>query len=236
MSLARDLVALDQQLRREGVDPFASLEEGGLLSAAETAGVLGRLESLAYADPARVLRLCLQAMRVQHDELKPRLLEAELVATLPPEVPGIARPTSQVLIEMLRPPIGEVILLGYEVSDETMMRLLGDAAAAGATVIAICDRERGAAQRLLERWPRDVQKPRIFQDRQRRDVARYASMHAKCLLVDGDDLLVTSANFTFHGLHGNIEIGIRLSGDPATEARKIFSHLVESRILEEVAC
>ncbi len=206
------------------------------MDAAETTGVLSRIESLGYADPARVLRLCLQALRVQHDELQPRLLEAELVATLPPEVPGIARPTSQVLIEMLRPPVQEVILLGYEVSDETMMELLGDAAAAGAIVIAICDRERGAAQRLLERWPQGARKPRIFQDRQRADGARYASMHAKCLLVDGDDLLVTSANFTFHGLHGNIEIGIRLSGKPAAEARKIFSHLVESRVLEEVAC
>jgi hypothetical protein len=47
---------------------------------------------------------------------------------------------------------------------------------------------------------------------------------------------VTSANFTFHGLHGNIEIGVRLRGAPATEARKIFSHLVENRILEYTSC
>lgn len=60
-------------------------------------------------------------------------------------------------------------------------------------------------------------------------------MHAKCLLVDGSDLLVTSANFTFHGLHGNIEIGIRVRGAQAAEARKIFSHLVDSKIVEEVA-
>ena len=60
----------------------------------------------------------------------------------------------------------------------------------------------------------------------------YASMHAKCLLVDGEDLLVTSANFTFHGLHGNIEVGVRLSGPPASEARKIFSHLVREGVVE----
>lgn len=236
MSVARDLVALDERLRREGADPFAPLEQGGLFGTAETYGVLSRLEALGYPDPARVLRLCLQALRVQHDELQPRLLEAELVATLPPEVPGIARPTGQVLIEMLRPPVREVIFLGYEVSDEVLMQLLRDAAVGGANVIGICDREHGAAQRVLERWPPGTRKPRLFQDRQRRDGARYASMHAKCLLVDGDDLLVTSANFTFHGLHGNIEIGIRLSGAPAAEARKIFSHLVESRVLEEVSC
>jgi len=59
-------------------------------------------------------------------------------------------------------------------------------------------------------------------------------MHAKCVLVDGSDLLVTSANFTFHGLHGNIEIGVRLSGAAAAEARKIFSHLVEDGVVEPV--
>ena len=62
----------------------------------------------------------------------------------------------------------------------------------------------------------------------------YSSMHAKCLLVDGTDLLITSANFTFHGLHGNIEIGARLSGSSALEARKFFSHLVDNGIVEEV--
>jgi len=60
-------------------------------------------------------------------------------------------------------------------------------------------------------------------------------MHAKCLLVDGTDLLITSANFNFHGLHGNIEIGIRISGPPAAEARKIFSHVVESGLVGEVS-
>jgi len=35
-------------------------------------------------------------------------------------------------------------------------------------------------------------------------------------------------------MHGNIEIGIRLCGQPAAEARKIFSHLVEQRVVQEV--
>ena len=114
------------------------------------------------------------------------------------------------------------------------MRLLSDASSRGADVVMICDRVHGSAQRLLAEWPPGIRQPRIFQDRERPEGAPYASMHAKCLLVDGRDLLVTSANFTFHGLHGNIEIGVRLSGLPVAEARKIFSHLVECRIVEEI--
>jgi phosphatidylserine/phosphatidylglycerophosphate/cardiolipin synthase-like enzyme len=234
MGLARDLVELEARLRdREGIDLFALVERGGLLGTPECASVLGRIRS---TDPASVMRLCLQALRIQHEELRPKLLDAELVATLPPETPGIARPTERVVREMIDGATTEIILLGYELTDRDLIGLLAAAAGRGSSVIMICDRGRGAAQRLLESWPSHTPPPRIFHDRERAEGAPYASMHAKCLLTDGRDLLVTSANFTFHGLHGNIEIGVRLGGAPAAEARKIFSYLVESRVLEDVSC
>lgn len=234
MGIARELAALEKKLRDSGVDLFAPVERGGLRGVAEANVVLRYVESMGFSDPMGVMRLCLQALRVQHDEIAPQLLKAELVATLPPEMPGIARPTGQVLFEMLRPQISEAILLGYEFTDQQVLQLLAEATSRRADVIMICDRQRGAARRILEAWPSGFQRPRVFQDRQRAAGAAYASMHAKCLLVDGSDLLITSANFTFHGLHGNIEIGIRLSGPPVAEARKVFSHLVEARLVEEV--
>jgi len=234
MGIARDLVELEDRLRGLGVDLFAPVEQGGLLDAAVANTVLRRVESFGFDDPMSVMRLCLQTLRVQHDEMAPRFLKAELVATLPPDVPGIARPTGQVLFEMLHQQAREAILLGYEFTDQKFLGLLAETASRGAEVIIICDRERGSARRIIEAWPKGVKRPRVFQDRERLDSALYASMHAKCLLVDGNDLLVTSANFTFHGLHGNIEIGIRLSGPPVAEARKIFSHLVDAQLVEEV--
>jgi phosphatidylserine/phosphatidylglycerophosphate/cardiolipin synthase-like enzyme len=231
MGLARDLVELEARLRdRRDLDLFAPLERSGLLETPECASMLGRVRS---ADPASVIRLCLQALRIQHEELRPKLLDAELVATLPPETPGIARPTERVVREMIDGAATEIILLGYELTDRNLIGLLGAAAGRGAGVVMICDRARGAAQRVQDFWPSHAPLPRIFHDRERADSAPYASMHAKCLLIDGRDLLVTSANFTFHGLHGNIEIGVRLSGAPAAEARKVFSHLVESGVLED---
>jgi phosphatidylserine/phosphatidylglycerophosphate/cardiolipin synthase-like enzyme len=232
MGVARDLVELEARLREQpGVDLFCPAEAGGVVSAPECASLL---PSIRATDPASVLRLCLQALRIQHDELRPSMLSAELVATLPPEAPGIARPTERVVHEMVGGAKKEVILLGYEVTDRGMIGLLAAAASRGADVILMCDRGRGAAARVREAWPSHTPRPRIFHDRERSDGAAYASMHAKCLLVDAADLLVTSANFTFHGLHGNIEIGIRLGGTPAAEARKMFLHLVESRLVESV--
>jgi len=232
MGLARDLVELEARLReRTDVALFSPIEQSGLLSTPECASMLARIVS---TEPVSVLRLCLQALRIQHEELRSRLLDAELVATLPPDTPGLARPTDRVVLEMITRARGEIILLGYELTDQILVRRLADAASHGTIVIMICDRGRGSAKRVLDAWPSDTRPPRIFHDRERTDGARYSSMHAKCLLVDGSDLLVTSANFTFHGLHGNIEIGVRLAGSPAAEARKIFGHLVESRLLEEV--
>lgn len=231
MGLARDLVELEARLRdREDLDLFAPIEGSGLLESAECASMLGRIRS---TDTASVMRLCLQALRIQHDELRPKLLDAELVATLPPETPGIARPTERVVREMIDGAAKEIILLGYELTDRSLIGLLAAAAGRGTAIIMICDRGRGAGHRVREFWPSHTPPPRIFHDRERADGAPYASMHAKCLLIDGVDLLVTSANFTFHGLHGNIEIGVRLSGAPAAEARKVFSHLVEDRLLDE---
>lgn len=233
MGLARDLVDLESLLRANRVDPFVSVERSGLLETPDADEVLSAIRRAGFSDAARVMLLCLQALRIQDDNMGPNLINAELVTTLPPEMPGLARATGQVMREMLRPPVDEVILLGYELSDPQMINLLVNASLHGANVIMICDRSRGSAQRILDRWPKAVRMPRVYQDSQREDATPYASMHAKCLLVDGVDLLITSANFTFHGLHGNVEIGVRLSGPPANEARQIFSYLVERRIVEE---
>ena len=234
MGIARDLVELEARLRdRADINLFAPVERSGVLAVPECVSMLGRIRA---TDSVSVMRLCLQALRIQREELRPKLLDAELVATLPPEIPGIARPTERVAREMIEGAATEIILLGYELTDRDLMGLLAAAAGKGASVILICDRSRGAAARVLDVWPSSTPPPRIFQDRERADGATYASMHAKCLLADASDLLVTSANFTFHGLHGNIEIGVRLRGAPAAEARKIFSHLVEDRVLEDVSC
>ena len=232
LGVPRDLVELEESLRSEGiVDMFAPLERSGLRESPSASALSEHLLRVGFHEPDRTMRLCLQALRVKHEEMAGHAVSAELVATLPPEMPGIARTTDQVLMEMMRPPVREVILLGYELTDLTVMRLLVDVEAAGADVTVICDRTRGTAERVLELG---LLRPRVFQDRDRVGGAPYSSMHAKCLLVNGTDLLVTSANFTFHGLYGNIEIGVRLSGPPASEARKMFSHLVENGIVEEV--
>lgn len=235
MGLARELVELEERLRNRGdLDPFLPVGQGGIPASADCAEMTKRLAPREPYRAEEVLRLCLQVLRVQHDLLRPHLLDAELVATLPPGTPGIARPTEAVIREIVTGAKGEIILLGYEFTDPGLVQLLAEASRRGIDLAIICDRGRGVADRIREAWPAGHGMPQVFHDRERPDGAPYASMHAKCVLVDARELLVTSANFTFHGLRGNIETGVRLSGEPAAEARKIFSHLVEHGVVEPV--
>jgi phosphatidylserine/phosphatidylglycerophosphate/cardiolipin synthase-like enzyme len=234
MGLPRDIVELAVSLRRDAsVDVFGSAADGGFASKPQFQSALAKLASAQFSGPEAALRLCLQALAIQHDELEPKILDAELVATIPVDSPGIARPTERVIREMLGQSTEELIVLGYEFTDPEMIGLIASACSRGVEAIMICDRGKGAADRILSAWPKGIREPRLYLDRVRPDAGPYASMHAKCLLVDGSNLLVTSANFTFHGMQKNIEVGVRLSGWPANEARKIFSYLVENQLVGE---
>jgi phosphatidylserine/phosphatidylglycerophosphate/cardiolipin synthase-like enzyme len=58
------------------------------------------------------------------------------------------------------------------------------------------------------------------------------SLHAKMLLVDEDDFLITSANLTGHGMSKNIEIGLRYSnGSVPLKMKHQFKSLVDGDIL-----
>lgn len=231
MSLARDICDVELQLRgRPDVNLFAPDIDASAIPECNT--LIAAIARRGTPDAASMVRLCLQSLRIQYEEFRPSMLDAELVATLPEGTPGLARTTTSVVREMIERARAEIVLLGYELTDKELVRQLAAARSRGAEVILICDRAKAAGKRVLGAWPREIPRPQVFQDRLRADAAPYASMHAKSIVVDSADLLVTSANFTFHGLQGNIEIGIRLSGAPAAEARKIFSHLVEGGIVE----
>jgi len=58
-----------------------------------------------------------------------------------------------------------------------------------------------------------------------------AKLHAKVIVADARDALVTSANLTYHGYEANIELGVRISGDPARLVDAHFRELIRSEEL-----
>lgn len=89
---------------------------------------------------------------------------------------------------------------------------------------------------FAHRWP-GARRPSVFYDPRtlRHDGGQRASLHAKCVVVDERQVLVTSANFTEAAQQRNIEAGILL--DDATVARALtaqFENLVAARIMKPV--
>ena len=231
MALARLIAELGRALHgRSDLDLFAPGASERLAAQPEANQVLPDL-ARGMKSPEAVLRIALQALEIQRSTFEPQLVDIELVATLPWGAPGIARPTSTVLREMLKPPRERVVIAGYEITDDALVDQLVDLARAGCNISLICDRGKGSTGGIRSRWPRDLPLPAMFEDCERPDALPYAKMHTKTLLVDGTDLLVTSANFTLHGLHGNIELGIRLRGGPAREVAKILDYFVTSGLV-----
>ncbi len=82
---------------------------------------------------------------------------------------------------------------------------------------------RAEIDRVFEKqWPFEGERPAIYFDPRtavRGSVDRpWASMHAKCIVVDRRHTLITSANFTDRGQTRNIELGVRIDDpDFATE-------------------
>ena len=118
------------------------------------------------------------------------------------------RSNADIVTEMLEGvrDTGEVLLIGYALTAdrgslmERVVSLLVDASRRRSTVTVAFhqDEEKANRENLLKMWDAFVKKPRIFTWDPPKDHP-YTKLHAKCLVVDRLDLLVTSANFTFHG-------------------------------------
>lgn len=159
----------------------------------------------------------------------------ELVATLPIGLPKGARPTNVVIREMLEGANVEVVAAGYDFTRAGgVIEQLAATAIRGASVRIVCDRAQGGAAAIRSAWPGFAPKPEVLVNVPTEDPL--AKMHTKLLVVDRYDTLLTSANFTHHGLFGNIELGVRLLGaESAGAARAFIEHLADTKSIDRAA-
>jgi len=232
MSLARTIYRWLSQSngRRIEIDSFAP--DGGTAFTCPPDVVAEGLTRRGISEPEAVLRLIAQCLAIHRSELNRRLVDAEFVATMPPGIVLPARSTSEVVAEMLSDKPREVIAFGYEITDAAFIEKLHEISLSAEAITLICDRRKRSGTAILDQWPAHAARPTVYEDVERVDASQYASMHMKSLLVDGRDLLITSANFTFHGQNENLEFGIRLRGQPALDAHSLYRQLLRSGLLE----
>ncbi len=172
-------------------------------------------------------------MKRRAEEEAPRL---ELVWTGPHSPANIhTRTTASVLREMIEHARFRILVVSYDLTRDNdlsagVIQALATSRAAGRRVTVALHDDGENFRYVTELWPRMVPLPRLLRwvGVQGNPMAK---LHAKLVVVDSADLLITSANLTFHGLDQNIEIGVRIRGRFATEVERHFGNLEAEGVL-----
>ncbi len=143
--------------------------------------------------------------------------ELELVWTGREGDHTLSRDTSQVLPALFGRAQRRVIVAGFAFYEASAIfaPLHARALAAGVEVEFFIhvdgtgqDARMSPANFFTYSWPwRDVV-PRLYYDARADGADPSATMHAKCIVVDDREVLITSANFTGRGQRDNVELGV----------------------------
>ncbi|MBK6692737.1 MAG: phospholipase [Myxococcales bacterium] len=219
------LVALVEQGRLECPLTVADLVDAGFRAAAPDLSV-----ALDGADRVGVLGALRVAVAERIHRPPPRL---ELVWTGPETHASVSLSTGLVVERLFKGATQSIIVGGYRFDRaeilEPLCRAMSERGVTVTMFIDIDEKTDDPAQGdafatafvdrwFREVWPQGAPRPDVYWDPRtaiRGDVPghEWATLHAKCVVVDDERALVTSANFTDRGQTRNIEAGV-LIADP----------------------
>jgi phosphatidylserine/phosphatidylglycerophosphate/cardiolipin synthase-like enzyme len=178
------------------------------------------------------------------------------LVTTGPEVGGVAnRDTAVVVRELFAKAEQSILVAGYAVHQgRRIFHALADRMAERPDLEArlFLNIQRGpgdtsapselllrfAHQFRTKQWPDGRPIPEVFYDPRSLNAIRDepVALHAKCVVVDGRHVFVSSANFTEAAQERNIEVGLLVhSGLVAERIHRFFECLVEAGVLQSVA-
>ena len=158
--------------------------------------------------------------------------EPILVVTAPDWFTG-ARRNRYVTEELIKKAKNEILILGYEVSDVGVIRILGERSAMGVSVQIFIDKNQASIHDLYRHWPPNAGELVIWEGVEHHTGGTFSSLHAKALLVDQATALIGSANLTRSGLDNNVEVGVIVTGRVARDLRNFIEILVERGLVKE---
>jgi len=210
-------------------------------------GVMGELRAYLGLDWA-TMRWMIDA--VLAERRRPPSTRVSLVWTGPETRSSSARDTAVVVRELFEGARWHVLIAGYafergegvlaplheamrdrEVKVEMFVHL--DGAEEAPVDAEVYLRAQAAAWRSRY-WPFGAPTPTLYVDPRAAVPRSYASLHAKCIVVDGARALVGSANFTDRGHARNIEAGVLVDDARfATELARQFHDAVGAGLFVE---
>lgn len=132
----------------------------------------------------------------------------ELVWTGPESRRSGARDTAVVLADLFGKATSSVLLAGFVFDHGAeLLGPLHEAMKRGVACRLFADAD-AAGDFVRDNWPFGPPFPEVYGFKPEEGV--FASLHAKCVVVDGRWVFVTSANFTARGQTRNVEVGVVL--------------------------
>ena len=163
-----------------------------------------------------------------------------------PKVEGSSlRATRQVVQDIIAAAHTELLVVGYWLAGKEdhegiindIIELIADAVTRGVNVTMVLDEgEKGYGKNnrdtLVSLWPKTALLPQLLTWKIPAD-EKHLKLHAKVLVADRHDALVTSANLTMYALDRNMEMGVRIQGKPGERIAQHFELLIGKGILIE---
>ena len=163
--------------------------------------------------------------------------QTEVVWTGPKVEGSYLRATRQVVQDIISAAQSELLVVGYWLAGKEdyegiindIIELMAHAVARGVKVTMVLDEgEKGYGKNnrdtLIALWPKGVALPKLLTWKIPAD-DRHLKLHAKVLVADRHDALVTSANLTMYALDRNMEMGVRAQGQPSERIAEHFELL-----------
>lgn len=139
----------------------------------------------------------------------PRDLPVEICWTGPqPKGRLTTRATEPALEELIQSARESIVVVGYQIQSGAapILSILKGKVERGVRVTFFLDKR--AVGTYFRRWVRDVAESVQVYVRPMSRADPMSALHAKCVIVDGSVGMFGSANLTFHGLRGNVELGL----------------------------
>lgn len=160
--------------------------------------------------------------------------KVSIVVTAPPSFAINARTTMSVVQSMISGAERNIIITGYSLSSyfSDLVGIIIDKSQHGVFVkffVNDIDKQQGF-DKLLRYKGRFLN---MYNYKQSDD--KMSALHAKVLSVDGYSTLITSANLSYHGQQGNIELGTKIdSKTVAKQIDDIFTKLIFSKVFVQL--
>jgi cardiolipin synthase A/B len=111
---------------------------------------------------------------------------------------------------------------------------LNEAADRGVKIRMLLEESKGDAGKMLDAAPR----AKVFiwpeESKLENGSPTTASVHAKCVVADGEEALITSANLTDYALEKNMELGVHIIGGRGAKVLAVHLAALISTIRIEV--